>query len=324
MFATAGISAPPKTEADFIADAKKLTLTSGGKTYAVRAVAGGQPDHPDVADPAVDERRRHHRQERLRRDQRPGERGGAHRSGASSSCRTHISPVGPDRRRRRHAVLVARRPRWRSTGRGRRPATSQPASTSASRRSRSAPRGPVTLGVDGPADDREEHASTRRRRRSSSPGTRARPRRTKFSQVSGFPPARTDITSAVVGQPDRGGVRPGAARTRGCTWPGQPHATQIDTDVYVPLIQKITRGADVQTAADAAATADQPADRLQVQLTTPVTGPRHGPRRAVPRPGGRSTMTTTEAPVATGRAAAPPPPRGGRGSTARTCSSRRA
>ena len=32
MFAKAGISSPPKTEADFIADAKKLTLTSGGKT----------------------------------------------------------------------------------------------------------------------------------------------------------------------------------------------------------------------------------------------------------------------------------------------------
>jgi len=31
MFAKAGISGPPKTEADLIADAKKLTITSAGK-----------------------------------------------------------------------------------------------------------------------------------------------------------------------------------------------------------------------------------------------------------------------------------------------------
>ncbi len=75
---------------------------------------------------------------------------------------------------------------------------------------------------------------------------------TTFSTKSGFPPARTDLTT---------GLTPTAA-TFAAALPharlylaGQSSATAIDTDVYVPMIQKITRGADVQQTTAAAAKA---------------------------------------------------------------------
>ena len=74
---------------------------------------------------------------------------------------------------------------------------------------------------------------------------------TTFSTKSGFPPARTDLTT---------GLTPTAA-TFAAALPharlylaGQSSATAIDTDVYIPMIQKITRGADVQQTTAAAAT----------------------------------------------------------------------
>lgn len=74
---------------------------------------------------------------------------------------------------------------------------------------------------------------------------------TTFSTKSGFPPARTDLTT---------GLTPTAA-TFAAALPharlylaGQSSATAIDTDVYIPMIQKITRGSDVQQTTAAAAT----------------------------------------------------------------------
>jgi multiple sugar transport system substrate-binding protein len=75
---------------------------------------------------------------------------------------------------------------------------------------------------------------------------------TKFSQISGFPPARTDLTSAVSGNPTVA-VFASALPYARLYLAGQPNATQIDTDVYVPLIQKITRGANVPSSASSAA-----------------------------------------------------------------------
>lgn len=75
---------------------------------------------------------------------------------------------------------------------------------------------------------------------------------TKFSQVSGFPPARTDLGSAVASNPTVSIFAKALPYAR-LYLAGQPNATQIDSDVYVPFIQKIERGADVQSAANDAA-----------------------------------------------------------------------
>jgi ABC-type glycerol-3-phosphate transport system substrate-binding protein len=73
---------------------------------------------------------------------------------------------------------------------------------------------------------------------------------TKFSQLSGFPPARTDLGSAATSD---AAVFAKALSYAKLYLAGQKNATQIDADVYVPFIQKIERGADVQSAADSAA-----------------------------------------------------------------------
>lgn len=75
---------------------------------------------------------------------------------------------------------------------------------------------------------------------------------TKFSEISGFPPARTDLGDAVASNPTVSIFAKALPYAR-LYLAGQPNATQIDSDVYVPFIQKIERGADVQSAADDAA-----------------------------------------------------------------------
>ncbi|MDQ2955919.1 MAG: ABC transporter substrate-binding protein [Actinomycetota bacterium] len=75
---------------------------------------------------------------------------------------------------------------------------------------------------------------------------------TQFSQLSGFPPARTDLGRATASNPTVS-VFANALPYAKLYLAGQPNATQIDTDVYVPFIQKIERGANVQSSADAAA-----------------------------------------------------------------------
>ena len=70
-----------------------------------------------------------------------------------------------------------------------------------------------------------------------------------FSKASGFPPARTDVTVddpavAVFAQ---------ALPTARLYLAGLPASTKIDSDVYAPLLGELTRGADVQKSAAAAA-----------------------------------------------------------------------
>lgn len=75
-----------------------------------------------------------------------------------------------------------------------------------------------------------------------------------FSKTTGFPPVRTDLTNAPNSNADVhffAAALPYAKTYFG----GQPAATQLDTDVYVPLIGQIQRGGDVQAAADSAAKA---------------------------------------------------------------------
>lgn len=74
----------------------------------------------------------------------------------------------------------------------------------------------------------------------------------KFSEISGFPPARTDLGSAVTSNPTASLFAKALPHAR-LYLAGQPNATQIDSDVYVPFIQSIERGANIQSAADSAA-----------------------------------------------------------------------
>ncbi len=75
---------------------------------------------------------------------------------------------------------------------------------------------------------------------------------TSFSKASGFPPVRTDLSDAVTGDAVQFTKALPSARIY---LPGLPTASKVDSDVYVPLIGKITRGEDVQKAAQDAATA---------------------------------------------------------------------
>ena len=75
---------------------------------------------------------------------------------------------------------------------------------------------------------------------------------TQFSKISGFPPARTDLGSAVASNPTVTTFAKALPYAK-LYLAGQQNATQIDADIYVPFIQKIERGADVQSAADSAA-----------------------------------------------------------------------
>lgn len=75
-----------------------------------------------------------------------------------------------------------------------------------------------------------------------------------FSKASGFPPVRTDMADAIAGDPTVGTFAAALPYAR-LYLPGIEQSAQIDNDIYVPLIGKITRGADVQKSADAAAKA---------------------------------------------------------------------
>jgi multiple sugar transport system substrate-binding protein len=72
-----------------------------------------------------------------------------------------------------------------------------------------------------------------------------------FSDASGFPPVRTDVTAS---NPVVAPFAAGLSHAR-LYLPGLPTSAKIDADVYVPLIGKITRGEPVQSAAEAAADA---------------------------------------------------------------------
>ena len=70
-----------------------------------------------------------------------------------------------------------------------------------------------------------------------------------FSKQSGFPPARTDVT---VDDPNVAVFAQGLPTAR-LYLAGLPSSSQIDSDVYTPMLGRLTRGADAQKSADAAA-----------------------------------------------------------------------
>ena len=71
-----------------------------------------------------------------------------------------------------------------------------------------------------------------------------------FAEKSGFPPVRTDMGDAVTNPTVK--VFADALPHARLYLPGQPNSAQIDSDVYVPMIGKITRGEDVAASAKAA------------------------------------------------------------------------
>ena len=113
--------------------------------------------------------------------------------------------------------------------------------------------GPVTLGSTVPlmVERTTKHAAQARTFLAWYEGKLAQ---TQFSTLTGFPPTRSDLSSTLSNNP-KVAVFAKALPIAKLYLSGQPNATQIDTDVYVPFIQKIERGADVQSAADSAAKA---------------------------------------------------------------------
>jgi ABC-type glycerol-3-phosphate transport system substrate-binding protein len=250
LFTRAGISGPPTTEAAFIADAKKLTVSSGGKVSQyglsladnntiqmwpiLQWMSGGDILGPNncaaISDPASV---------------------AALTQWSQLVSQNHISPVGQSGAdadtlfSSGKAAMEINGP-WAAAGyksAGINLGIAEVPVGSA---------GPVTLASTVPlmVERTTPHAAQAEEFLAWYTSKTAQE---KFSQVSGFPPSRTDLISAVSGDATVSVFAAALPHAR-LYLAGQPNATQIDTDVYVPLIQKITRGANVQSSANAAAT----------------------------------------------------------------------
>lgn len=249
MFTAAGIAKPPATEDEFIADAKKLTKGSGGRPSqyglsladnntiqmwpVLQWMSGGDIVGTDncaaVNSPASVQ---------------------ALTQWSTLVRKDHISPVGQAGAdadtlfSARKAAMEINGP-WAAAGfrsAGVDLGIAQVPVGSA---------GPVTLASTVPLmiARTTKHAAQAKEFLAWYTGKAAQ---TRFSRISGFPPARTDLGSAVGADP---AAAPFAAALPHAKLylAGQQNATGIDTDAYVPLVQKIERGADVRSAADDAA-----------------------------------------------------------------------
>lgn len=249
MFTAAGITSPPATQDDFVADAKKLTLASGGQPTQyglsladnntiqmwpiLQWMNGGDIIGPDncalVNAPASV---------------------AALTRWSRLVTQDHISPIGQAGAdadtlfSSRKAAMEINGP-WAAAGyksAGIDLGIAQVPIGSA---------GPVTLGSSVPLliERTTPHAA---QARDFLAWYTSRAAQTQFSQLSGFPPARTDLGTALAANPT---VSPfAAALPYGKLYlAGQPKAANIDADAYVPMIQRIERGANVQAATDAAA-----------------------------------------------------------------------
>lgn len=249
MFTAAGITTPPTTEAEFIDDAKKLTLSSGGKTTQyglsladnntiqmwpiLQWMSGG--DIIDAKGCAVVD------------------------SAASVSALTqwsqlviqdHISPIGQAGAdadtlfASRKAAMEINGP-WAASGYksdGINLGMVEVPVGSA---------GPVTLASTVPLMIERTTPHPAQAEQFLAWYT-SKAAQTQFSQISGFPPARTDLGDAVASNPTVSLFAQALPYAK-LYLAGQAQATAIDSDVYVPMIQKIERGANVQAATSAAA-----------------------------------------------------------------------
>ncbi|MEV7324621.1 ABC transporter substrate-binding protein [Streptomyces sp. NPDC093970] len=249
MFKAAGITAAPGTEADFIDDAKKLTLDSGGRTsqYGLSLA-----DHNTIQMWPV--------LQWMNGGDIVDAKGCAVVNSAAGVAaltkwsqlviRDHISPVGQAGAdadtlfSSKKAAMEINGP-WAASGfksAGIDLGMAQVPAGSA---------GPVTLASTVPLmiNRRTPHAPQAQEFLSWYTSKTAQ---TKFSQESGFPPARTDLGSALAGN-TTASLFAAALPDAKLYLAGQSQGTAIDSDVYVPMIQRIERGASVQATADDAA-----------------------------------------------------------------------
>lgn len=249
MFTAAGITAAPTTEAEFIADAKKLTLSSGGKTTqyglsladnntiqmwpVLQWMSGGDivgaDNCADVNDSASVAALTQWSQLVIQDHISPVGQAGADADTLFSSKKAAMEINGP----------------WAAAG-----YTSAginlgmvtiPVGSA----------GQVTLASTVPLmiERTTPHAAEAKEFLAWYTGKTAQ---AKFSEISGFPPARTDLGSSVAGNATVSLFASELPYAR-LYLAGQPKATSIDSDVYVPMIQQIERGANVQSATNAAA-----------------------------------------------------------------------
>ena len=250
MFAAAGIKTAPTTEAEFIADAKKLTVSSGGKVSQyglsladnntiqmwpiLQWMSGG-----DIVDA----------------------KGCATvNSAASISALTqwsqlviqdHISPIGQAGSdadtlfSSKKAAMEINGP-WAASG-----YTSAGINLGMVKVPVGSA-GPVTLASTVPLMIERNGPHTAQAEEFLAWYT-SKTAQLKFSQISGFPPARTDLGSALSGNATVS-LFASALPDAKLYLAGLPEATSIDSDVYVPMIQRIERGANVASATASAAT----------------------------------------------------------------------
>ena len=249
MFAAAGITTPPTTEAEFIADAKKLTLSSGGKTTQyglsladnntiqmwpiLQWMSGG--DIIDSNGCAVVN------------------------SAASVSALTqwsqlviqdHISPIG-QAGADADTLFASRKAAMEINGPWAAPGYKTDGIDLGMAEVPVGSAGPVTLASTVPLMIERSTPHPAQAEEFLAWYT-SKTAQTQFSQISGFPPARTDLGSAVASNPTVSLFAQALPYAK-LYLAGQPQATAIDTDVYVPMIQQIERGANVQSATNSAA-----------------------------------------------------------------------
>jgi multiple sugar transport system substrate-binding protein len=249
MFAAAGISSPPATESEFIADAKMLTKSSGGRVTQyglsladnqtiqmwpiLQWMSGGDIISPKgcalLNDPASVAALTQWTQLVSRDDISPIGQTGADADTLFASKKAAMEINGP----------------WAASGYqadGIKLGMAEVPVGSA---------GPVTLASTVPLmiERTTKYPAQAEEFLAWYTGKTAQ---TKFSEISGFPPARTDLGSAVASNPTVALFASALPDAR-LYLAGQPQATQIDANVYVPFIQQIERGANVQSAANAAA-----------------------------------------------------------------------
>ena len=250
MFAAAGITAAPTTEAEFIADAKQLTLSSGGKTTQyglsladnntiqmwpiLQWMNGG--DIIDAQGCAVVD------------------------SAASVSALTqwsqlviqdHISPIG-QAGADADTLFASSKAAMEINGPWAAPGYKSDGIDLGMAELPVGSAGPVTLASTVPLMIERTTPHPAQAEEFLAWYT-SKTAQTQFSQISGFPPARTDLGSAVASNPTVSLFAQALPYAK-LYLAGQPQATAIDTDVYVPMIQQIERGANVQSATDSAAT----------------------------------------------------------------------
>jgi multiple sugar transport system substrate-binding protein len=249
MFAAAGITAPPSTEDEFIADAKKLTLTSGGN---VSQYGLSLADNDTIQMWPV--------LEWMSGGGIIGSNNCATVNDAASVAALtewgnlvkddHISPIG-QAGSDADTLFSSKKAAMEINGPWAAPGFKAAGIDLGVAEVPVGSAGPVTLASTVPLMIERTSSHIKQAETFLAWYTGQTAQKT-FSKISGFPPARTDLGDALAGNPMASLFAKALPNAR-LYLAGEPNATQIDTDVYVPMIQEIERGANVSSATTAAA-----------------------------------------------------------------------